>query len=443
MTPKQDVRGLSQVGLRTQEPPISWLMSLALAQPQLISLAAGFTDWETLPVKESKHLLDRLLRTHQRGQASLQYGSTPGLPELRQRTADHLFHLDQSALQQAVKFEGLRRSAEPDRSLYHPDRLVMTHGSQQLLYLVTEALCDVGDLVLVEDPTYFVYLGILQSHGVECRGIRMQTDGLDLLALEEVLESLRKKGQLHRLKLLYLVSYFQNPTGRTTSFAKKKAALKLLRRYEEKAGHRIYLLEDAAYRELRFSGGDIPSSLVLDGAKDRVIYTSTYSKPFATGVRVGYGWLPPAIRQPVLRLKGSHDFGTSNLLQHLMLAALETGVYKKHVARLCERYARKAAWMIQAMVVHLSGLEISWAFPGGGLYVWATLPQRVRSGVSSKFFRRALDQGVFYVPGRLCYAEDPTRRAPDHELRLSFGSAKRAEIEAGIERLGRAARGQG
>jgi len=114
--------------------------------------------------------------------------------------------------------------------------------------MLTECLCDSGDIALVEDPTYFVYLGIVQSHDFCCRGIRLAPDGIDLSHLEQTLESLRRRGELRRVKMLYLVSYSQNPTGITTSFVKKVAALATLKRFERAAGHPIYLLEDAAYR---------------------------------------------------------------------------------------------------------------------------------------------------------------------------------------------------
>ena len=99
---------------------------------------------------------------------------------------------------------------------------MITGGSQQLLYMTVEALCDEGDIVLVEDPTYFVFLSILQSRGLRARGVRLERDGLDLAHLETVLQRLKKSGELRRVKALYLVSYFQNPTGVTTSFEKKR-----------------------------------------------------------------------------------------------------------------------------------------------------------------------------------------------------------------------------
>ena len=412
---------LSKMGWRTTEPPISWLMHAALSRPGLISLAAGFTDNASLPVAEARTALNRVLRSPRTGRPALQYGITAGDPALRRLTARHLQALD----------------GVTTHDQYHSsERLLITSGSQQLLYMTTEALCDEGDLVLVEDPTYFVYLGILQSRGLRARGIRLERDGLDLAHLEKVLTSLKRRGELRRVKMLYLVSYFQNPTGVTTSLEKKRAILKLLKPFERAAGHPIYLLEDAAYRELRFAGTDVPSALTVRGAADRVIYAGTFSKPFATGARVGYGILPEPVFTTVKHIKGNHDFGTANLLQQLSVQTLASEVYKTHVARLQKRYARKARVMKQALEKHFpDGVE--WWEPEGGLYFWARLPRHVPAGVKSRVFQTALKHDVLYVPGGLCYAEDATRHKPNHEMRLSFGSASEADIREGIRRLGR------
>ena len=263
----------------------------------------------------------------------------------------------------------------------------------------------------------------------------MQPDGLDIDHLETVLRKLKDAGQLRRVKLLYLVSYYQNPTAITTSYEKKVAALELLRRYEADAGHPIYLLEDAAYRELRFEGQAISSALAASQHQERIIYAGTYSKPFATGTRVGFGILPEPVLSAVLAIKGNHDFGTSNLLQQLLACALSSGEYEKQVARLQKRYARKARIMGKALKEHFPE-SIKWEDPQGGLYFWAQLPRELRTGSESKLFTTALDAKVLYVPGSLCYAEDPTREKPDHEMRISFGSANDADLSEGIERLG-------
>ena len=421
------------MGARSDEPPISWLMDQALAHPRIISLAAGFTDNPTLPVAETRAVLEELLSDTGQARAALQYGSTLGDAALRRLTTERLRALDESA------GDSSRPTRRATKSTYDPARLLITHGSQQLLYLLTEVSCDPGDIVLVEDPTYFVFLSIAQSHGLRCRGIRMTPAGIDVRHLEETLSQLRRAGELPRVKLLYLVTYSQNPSGITTSFATKAEALEALRPFEKGAGHPLYLLEDAAYRELRFEGDDTPSALVLPGADRRLIYTGTYSKPYATGLRVGFGLMPAQLAQVVTRIKGNHDFGTAHFLQPILARVLSTGRFDTHLAALRKRYAHKAAVM-GAALRRLCGDLLEWSETQGGLYYWTRLRGRGRSGPKSRLFRSALAQEVLYVPGALCYADDPTRTKPDQELRLSFGNATEAQITEGIARLARAIR---
>ena len=410
---------LSALGRRTAPPAISWLIKSALSRPKLISLAAGFTDNATLPTEISRKLLDEILRSPKTGRPALQYGISAGENDLRQLTATHLQKLD----------------GGHDRA-HRPEHTIITGGSQQLLYMTLEALCDEDDIVLVEDPTYFVFLSILQSRNLQARGVKLERDGVDLAHLEKVLAQLQRSGELRRVKALYLVTYFQNPTGATTSLAKKRAVLKLLKKFERAAGHPLYLIEDAAYRELRFDHGEnVPTALTLPGATQRVIYAGTYSKPFATGVRVGFGILPEPVYTVVLRIKGNHDFGTANLLQHLLARALATKLYDRHVAKIRKNYARKARVMQLALAKHFPASVEIWE-AGGGLYFWARLPKGIATGVKSKVFQAALKADVLYVPGELCYADDPARPKPDHEMRISFGSASDENIREGIKRLG-------
>jgi 2-aminoadipate transaminase len=443
---------LSALGRRTTLPPISWLMHAALTRPKLISLAAGFTDNPTLPVETSRKLLNGILSSPKTGQPALQYGVTAGEPNLRELTAVHLRKLDFQSSSSSISGSRTRTRGEDDK-IHSPDRLLITGGSQQLLYMMLEALCDEGDIVLVEDPTYFVFLSILQSQGIRARGVRLERDGIDLAHLEKVLARLKKSGELRRVKAIYLVTYFQNPTGATTSFAKKVGALKILKRFGRAAGHPIYLIEDAAYRELQFGRADlpvsqaeqqlgptiVPSALMVPGAGRNVIYTGTYSKPFATGARVGFGILPELLFTTVQNIKGNHDFGTANLLQQLLARALESGEYDRHVAKIQKNYARKARVMRQALTEH-SPPEVEIWESGGGLYFWARLPKNVSTGIKSKVFQTALRNDVLYVPGEICYADDPSRRKPDHEMRISFGSASEEEIREGIRRLGKVLR---
>jgi 2-aminoadipate transaminase len=422
--------GLSEMGRTTKAPPISWLMKLALSKPNLISLAAGFTDNASLPVRHAGNLLAELLSQPATGQAALQYGSTAGHEPLIQLTSERIASADRLAI-------AATRDGAFAASHYDPARMLITHGSQQLLYLATECLCDPGDIILIEDPTYFVYLGIVQSRGLRCRGIRMTDSGMDTQHLKQVLDEISRDGELSRVKCLYTVSYYQNPSSITTAFEKKKEMLDLLRTYERKAGHPIYAMEDAAYRELRFTGIDVPSMLAIPGSDKRVIYTGTYSKPFATGIRVGFGILPKPLFDAAFRLKGNHDFGTCNMIQHIMAKALASGACEDHLRSLHPRYARKARVMGDALKSHCPEWA-RWNEPRGGLYYWVRLPNRMKTGMKSKLFQAALKSEVLYVPGALCYADDASRKKPDCEIRLTFGNATESQIEEGVRRLGTA-----
>lgn len=410
---------LSQLGARTQDPPISWLLKVAIDKPDLISLAAGFTDAETLPVDETKQLVNLVL-SGKDARKALQYGTTNGDFPLRKLTADRLKKLDNA-----------------DNSAYLPEHIIITNGSQQFLYLITEALCDPGDIVIVEAPTYFVFLGIIQSLGVIPKNVHMDEDGINLDALKSLLDSLARTGELPRVKFLYSITYFQNPTSRTTSAEKKRIILDILKTYEKKAGHTIFYVEDAAYRELRFSGQDIPSSLSLSKNNSRIIYTSTYSKPFATGIRVGYGLLPKELSKVIQRTKGNHDFGTSNFLQFIICEALETNVYDEHLQTIVRRYSQKANVMEYAMKEHFK-FQYHCVKPQGGLYFWVALDKKgkTRTDFKSKIFKKSLDNNVLYVPGNICYANDPSFSIPRNEMRVSFGYASENEIKEGIKRLG-------
>jgi 2-aminoadipate transaminase len=406
----------SMLARRAADPPISWLMKLALDRPGLISLAAGFTDNETLPVSDVAEITRDLFADKKSSRQALQYGSTIGLPELRRQLLSHWRRQDHVS----------------SRSLSDDD-VIVTNGSQQLLHLVSETLCDSGDIVLMEDPTYFVFLGIVEALGIRPAGFT------DVVDLEKRLEALRRKRQLSRLKMLYLVTYYRNPTGHTWTLESKREALNLVKHYERAAGHKIYILEDAAYRDLRFEGDDVPSFKSLDTGNQRVIYANTLTKPFATGIKLGYGILPAEVMRTVLRLKGNQDFGSSNLLQTIMARVFAEGRYVRHLPTLASAYRAKRDVMCEAIRRWLPA-NVTFEKPGGGLYVWARLPEGERTGVDGALFRRAVKSGVLYVPGEMCYCRDETRPAPRNFMRLSYGSQNAAGIRRGIRLLGEAIR---
>ena len=211
-------------------------------------------------------------------------------------------------------------------------RTVVTTGSAQLIYLVCEALLDPGDIVLVESPTYFVFLGPLETRGARAIRIPIDEGGLRLDELEATLERLEAQGQLERVKLIYTIPEHANPTGISLAADRRGPLVELARRWSKK--HRIFVLEDAAYRGLSFGAGEPPSVWSHDREGDTVILARTFSKTFSPGLKVGYGVLPEGLIDPILYLKGNHDFGTANFNQRLLERVLADGSYHRHVARL-------------------------------------------------------------------------------------------------------------
>jgi 2-aminoadipate transaminase len=319
------------------------------------------------------------------------------------------------------------------------DELIVSTGSQEMLFLLADVLLDPGDIVLTGWPSYFVFTGTLTSAGARVRAVDMDAEGILPDALEQRLAELDAAGELSRVKMLYLVTYHQNPSGITLSADRKPAILDIVRRYSR--DHRILILEDAAYRELTYEGQPPPSFRKFDRAGELTAVLQTFSKPFAPGLKTGYALLPRQLVEPVTVQKGNIDFGSANLCQHLLDVAMETGVYQRHVTTLCREYARKRDVMLSGLDEHFGGLaDTHWTRPTGGLYVWLTLPEGIDTGRGGELFRRAIDEGMLYVPGEFCFGPDETRTKPTHTIRLSFGVADIQAIPEGIARLARAVR---
>jgi 2-aminoadipate transaminase len=424
---------LSETSERTEHSPISELMARALGSPDLISLAAGFVDHATLPVEATAAAAAALLRDEVEGRRALQYGTTQGDRGLRRILVDRLIQAEELA-------------AARQRGLF--ERLILTCGSQQLLYLVAEALLDPGDIVLVESPTYFVFMGVLQSCGARVIGVETDSGGMCMAGLEATLAGLEAQGELGRVKLIYTVSEHSNPTGLSLAASRRGTLVELARRFSKR--HRILVLEDAAYRGLTFDGPEPPSVWSHDTAGDTVILARTFSKTFSPGLRTGFAVLPESLLDPILNLKSSHDFGSSNFNQVLLAHVLATDVYDRHVERLAATYRRKRDVMVRALEKHvgrsrhpgapgscralLDDGPVTWTHPKGGLYVWLSLPEGIDTGRDSAFFARCLEQGVLYVPGAYAYASEPGQ-VPVNHARLTFGVTGEAGLAEGVRRL--------
>ncbi len=413
--------GVSQRALWAKGQPISQLMRLALENPQLISLAAGFVDPATLPVEATRAAADALLADPVAARVALQYGSTPGNPRLREMLLARLEAAD---------------GARPGEWNVLLDQVLVTAGSNELLHVIADTLFDPGDIVLCAAPSYFVFLGMVANLGVRSYGVAVDQDGMIPEALEDAFRRLESEGDLPRVKAVYITTYFDNPSSITLSAERRPQIVELVRRWSKH--HHLFLLEDAAYRELRYAGEDLPSLRAFDPDGETVVVTQTFSKSYSPGIRVGWGVLPQRLLAPVLDQKGNIDFGSPNFAQHLIQTVLELGLYEPHVEQLRAAYAVKLQAMLDSADRYLGSLPgVRWERPAGGLYVWLELPEQIDAGIQGELFRKARELGVIYVPGGYCYP------AAGHEvchnrIRLSFGVQTPQGIDTGMRLLGTA-----
>jgi 2-aminoadipate transaminase len=409
----------SALGARAQPPTITRLMALALENPTLLSLAAGFTDNRTLPVTGVRAAVEQLTRDSA-DPACLQYGSNAGRPGLRRLLAARL--------------------AAQDPRL-HADTLAeqcfITNGSQQALYLAMQILCDPEDIVLVDRPSYFVYLELLKGFGVEALSLPVDDDGcLDLATLGALLTALEHQGRRHRLKAVYFVSYFSNPSGRSLSAAEKAGLAQTLRAHDCV----VPVVEDAAYRDLHYREPEAVPGILGDPAWDGFprLYLSTLTKPFASGLKVGYGFCDhEGWRRRMLHVKGQQDFGSANFNQAVMEQVIADGGLDRQLECIRPAYEKKMRALHEALVAEgLPALGWRWTMPRGGLYLWLEAPPGVDTRLDRDFCRACVAAGVLYVPGELCFGDTPTSR----HVRLSFGVLAEADLVEAARRFGGVAR---
>ncbi len=407
---------------------ISFLMQQGVEHSHVVPLAAGLVDPGSLPVSESLEAARSVLADDLRARQALQYGTTLGEQRLRQQLADYHNRLERTSVPAAT------RAATADE-------IVCTTGSQQLLALLADSLLDPGDICLVAAPTYFVFLGVLEGVGARAIALPADEHGMRMDALTTELQRLESVGELSRVKLIYVVSEFENPTGISLSLERRAELIAIAKRWSQRRGEQIYILEDAAYRELHYDTPALPSVWSFDAAGDTVIHAGTFSKSFSPGLRVGFGLMPRELRDAINDLKGNQDFGSANFNQHLLAELLASGRFEIHAEEVRSAYRTKRDVMLAAADEFFADLPgVSWVHPQGGLYVWMTLPQHVAAGFDSRLFRRAVDvEQVMYVPGELCFGGPRETRQRNH-MRLSFGVQSPDGLREGMRRLSRAVR---
>ena len=408
---------LSRTARFSRESVIADLMAQALARPGLLSLAAGFTDNAVVP----DALVRRAVAAMPANGAALQYGSNQGRPQLREALSRRL------ALQDSLSAPALGAES-----------FVMTSGSQQALYLLAQALCEEGDIVLVEAPSYFVAFDVFFGLGLRVLEMPMTPAGqVDAEGVSELLRELRAKGDLPRVKLAYFITYYSNPSSLSMELSVKKALGGVFAR----EAPQVVALEDSAYRELHFSAPHpAPSMAALPEWEGRpYAYMGSFSKCFSPGLRLGYfATNLPELKEAVLRIKAQQDFGSGNLSQWIASFALENGLFEPFVATLRTHYGAKARLLSEAFAAEgLRRLGWTWEAPSGGLLFWLHAPAGLDTGSGSAFCRAALAENVLYVPGNLCYAASAT--APVGNVRIAIGAPRGEDLAEAARRFASAA----
>ncbi|MFT4103672.1 MAG: PLP-dependent aminotransferase family protein [Burkholderiaceae bacterium] len=366
-------------------------------RPGMLSLAGGLPAPELFDVDGLRDATDAVMRDAPA--TALQYGVTDGQPGLRAELATLL------AARGVVTDAG---------------SIVVTTGSQQGLDVIARAVVDPGDRVAVESPAYLAALQVFTLSQARFVAVPVDADGARVDTLID--------GDAPPPKLVYLVTNFGNPSGATLS---RERRLRLL---QWAVAHRVLLLEDDPYGELRVSGQAQPSLFELagdiPGARELVVYLSSLSKVMAPGLRIGFAVLPPWLREAVVKVKQSLDLHTSTFVQEVAARYLASGRLAERMPRMREVYRERRDALVDALGRRLDGC-LRFNRPDGGMFVWARF---VDGTDSAALLPAARELDMIYVPGEAFYDEAPDRSA----LRLSFATATAEQLDAAVARLARA-----
>jgi len=370
------------------------------ARPEVISLAGGLPDTSTFPPEAFAAEMHRIEKTAVA--EVLQYGPTEGSMLVREQIVE------------VMAAEGTRIDAMD---------VTVTTGGQQAIDLITKVLIDPGDVIICDAPTYPGAIPTFCSYEADVRQIEMDSDGMRIDLLEELIESLEAEGR--RPKFIYSIPTFQNPGGVTLSLERRRRLVEIAREKE------ILVIEDNPYGLLRFEGEPLPTLYSLDGG-NYVVYLGTFSKILSAGLRIGWLVTPTPIREKVVLGKQAADLCTSTLTQDFAGHFFASGRWREYVAELTGIYRTRRDTMISAMAEYFPH-GATWNKPSGGLFIWATMPDVLSS---EDLLAKALSRNVAFVPGSNAYVH----AGGESSMRLNFSGVKEDEIIEGIRRIGQVAR---
>ncbi len=367
-----------------------------MQDPQIISLAGGNPASELFPGEELAEIAHKILLENPT--KALQYGTTDGLPEMRECAA---------------------KRARKVNAINENDQVLIMTGAHQGIDLTAKALINKGDKIIVESPSFIGSLNAFRTYECELVGVKVESDGMDICELEEALKNNTN------VKMIYTIPTFQNPTGTTMSLEKRKKLIELANEYD------VLVLEDNPYGDLRFSGEDLPTIKSLD-TEGRVIYAGSFSKILSPGMRLGYVIGSPEILGKIEILKQVNDVHTPVLTQMMCVEFMNKYNIDEYIEKNRQLYGKKCDVMLKAIEKYFPEGKVKYTVPEGGIFMWCECEE---INDITLLVDKALEKKVAIVPGSN-FAIDV--KAPSNMFRLNFSSATVENIEEGIKRLGEA-----
>ena len=363
-----------------------------VSRPEVVSLAGGMPYVAALPRDLLSDAYESMMRT--RGDLAIQYAGGQGDLKLRDQ------------IRELMALEGIQSSVED---------LVITTGSQHGLDMISGLFLDEGDVVLAEGPSYVGAIGIFRHYEAHIEHVHTDHDGMSPDALEESIAKMKKQGK--KIKFLYLVPNFANPSGVTLSAERRPRILEICKR------EHILVLEDNPYGLLYF---DKPVPDALRAMDDNVIYMGSFSKILAPGFRVGYVLAPPAIRDKLVLAQESALLCPSSFTQFMISEYLSHADWQKQIDTFRGVYRERKDAALSAVREFMPGVETT--TPDGGFYLWLTLPE----GIDSKaMLPAAVEELVAYTPGTAFFGDGTGHR----NLRICYSYPTPENIRIGIQRL--------
>ncbi|GGL70917.1 GntR family transcriptional regulator [Microlunatus endophyticus] len=363
-------------------------------RPEVVSLAGGMPNIADLPLESLGGAIARLVAEH--GTRAMQYGAGQGEPVLRAQICEVMAEEAISA---------------------HPDDVVVSVGSQQGLALLTQVFCDPGDVILCEAPSYVGALGVFRTYQTQVVHVAMDADGLDPIALREAIASCRAAGK--KIKFIYTIPNFHNPAGISQPLERRREILAIAK------SEGILIVEDNPYGLLGFDSEPTPAIRSLDDGA--VVYLGSFSKTFAPGFRIGWILAPHAIKEKLVLAQESATLCPPVFSQYTISAYLQNFDWRGQIKKSRELYRERRDAMLAGLQAHMPP-GTSWTRPGGGFFVWLTIPAPLDA---EAMLPRAVTARVAYVPGNAFYADGLGTR----HMRLSYCLPTPDQIIEGTRRL--------